>query len=1585
MGHFKPFSIINVLIIVIIGTLFVFLSQRDIKLILWFAQFYDGTKQVKENLTSTSSGSVSTSTSSSEITSLPIIEKAWSDIDNEKSGYVKDEILVKFRSTFQGDPKEHLKNTFTKILNLDRKLFLNSATGFYKFGYIKDSYQVADTQISLSQGEGLQKESINLIDGIENLYQFKLKTRKEILDETTQSFPESYSDMTQLNNVADSIFYFQQELSRWYKVKLKGAFDPFTLAELLQESDPFIEVAEPNYIVKTFDNSGKVPPNDPYYHSKGNTLHPGIDDMWGLKAIQGEEGWKIEQGSPSIIVAVSDTGVNLSHPELKDKIWINTKEIPNDGKDNDNNGFIDDINGWDFADNDNNPEDEHFHGTHVAGTIAAVTNNNRGVASVCWNCKIMALNFLGKYGSGTTINGAFTILYAVNNGARVINMSWGAAGYYSQYLDDVLNYADSKGVVLVAAAGNSSQDARFHSPANHPKVITVSATEYGDRLAGFSNVGTKIDIGAPGENILSLRALNGRYICRYPEYTLTSEYCVLSGTSMAAPHVSGAAALLISKNPALKPHQVRSILRASADDIAPVGRDEKFGYGRLNLKRALEMVSQNVIGSAKIEVRLNEELVLPNTAMVIKGYASAVDFSKYDIFWGKGPFPQSWNTTGIVVNNGGLSPVENGQLAIWNVPKDLSNGEHTLRLRVFTKKGVLFEDQVTIFVGDNTIVWRKPTAIVFFPRGFIADINKDGKKEFVYRDYGESKKDNKDIEYALVNAIDENGNSLPGWPVKLPDNVITFTAISAGDLDGDGKLETIVLGYKLFQVVPESLPFLEKVGTFIFKSNGQPFHSNNKPLLTLGHYYPYFIKDINKDGKDEMITVDYFYRSTGGRLTYVVDKELNALPFWPRTKPNSVFEFNPLIVDLDLDGYSEIVQVIHRFINWHIENLEKVEARDYRGKRYSDFSSSIKGNNSFGWTSTDLKAGDIDGDGLLDVIWSYRERDFSYRIRKDHLIVSRYDGTEMFRITRDRPSFGPYSLGDLNGDGQVDIVMVNYFPTGEKDEEGNEIYEIGIEAFTNNGVQLPGFPIRRGVDYYFTDVWPVLGDLNGDGQVDILVSIYDSLHRRQGLMAFDNKGKAIAGWPKLFSRPYERISNWYDSPIITDFDNDGMVDIIAPTSAFIYRFELPYSYKETLVPWPMAGHDYARSNVLMPSKKVSSPPTRPVINNQSPPSVNKIESFSSSSKPRAGEKIKFIIRVYSYDPDYDWIKLKIDWGDGSIEETDYQENLDFTVYHSWLKAGKYRVSATVADELGATSSKKFSSSEFFIYEELPSPSGLICDNATSKKVKVSWNEVDNASGYEVEYRYNDSSGNEKVKTASTSNNTYIISSCLVDKIYNIKVRATSGSNKPYLDSPWSNSIECRCRGNAPPGNQPPNTPTLPSGLSEVYAGHEVKYTSSAKDPEGDQVKLKFDWSDNTFSETSLAPSGASLSASHIWNKPGVYKIKVKATDEWGAESGYSNYLTVKVLPGKLEKPTNLRCDNLPRKLKLSWDAVNNADKYKIEYGYAGKPYTKIVNAGTSFTFSCSAGKTYNWKVQAINSKNYYTPSDWSNLMWCTCL
>lgn len=151
------------------------------------------------------------------------------------------------------------------------------------------------------------------------------------------------------------------------------------------------------------------------------------------------------------------------------------------------------------------------------------------------------------------------------------------------------------------------------------------------------------------------------------------------------------------------------------------------------------------------------------------------------------------------------------------------------------------------------------------------------------------------------------------------------------------------------------------------------------------------------------------------------------------------------------------------------------------------------------------------------------------------------------------------------------------------------------------------------------------------------------------------------------------------------------------------------------------------------------------------------------------------------------------------------------------------------------------------------------------------------------------------------------------------------------------------------------------------------------------MKLKFDWSDNTFSETSLASSGASLSASHIWNKPGVYKIKVKAIDEWGAESGYSNYLTVKVLPGKLEKPTNLRCDNLPRKLKLSWDAVNNADKYKIEYGYAGKPYTKIVNAGTSFTFSCSAGKTYNWKVQAINSKNYYTPSDWSNLMWCTCL
>lgn len=277
--------------------------------------------------------------------------------------------------------------------------------------------------------------------------------------------------------------------------------------------DPNVEYAEPNYIVHAFS----IPLNKDTY----------FDNLWGLNNtgqeiivnglpvhgtadadIDATEAWDITPGSDSVIIAVVDSGVAHNHPDLADNIWTNPGEVL-DGQDNDNNGYIDDIHGWDFVDNDAYPEDFNLHGTHVAGTIAAQGNNNSGIAGVMWSAGIMPLRFLDLTGSGSTSDAISAILYAKANGAHIINNSWGGTEF-SQALKDAI---DAFPGIVVCAAGNGgldvigdNNDAIPSYPASYssPNIISVAATNFNDSLAGFSNYGaTSVDVAAPGVNIYS--------------------------------------------------------------------------------------------------------------------------------------------------------------------------------------------------------------------------------------------------------------------------------------------------------------------------------------------------------------------------------------------------------------------------------------------------------------------------------------------------------------------------------------------------------------------------------------------------------------------------------------------------------------------------------------------------------------------------------------------------------------------------------------------------------------------------------------------------------------------------------------------------------------------------------------------------------------------------------------------------------------------------------------------------------------------------------------------------------------------------
>ena len=293
------------------------------------------------------------------------------------------------------------------------------------------------------------------------------------------------------------------EINGYQQVRLPEGTDIEEALELYLE-DPDVEHAELNYIV----SANIAAPDDTHFnrlwglHNTGQNVNGtnGTDDA----DIDALEVWDVTTGSADVVVAVIDSGVDVNHPDLKDNIWTNAGEVPDNDIDDDGNGYVDDVNGWDFLVNDNDPRDAHGHGTHVAGTVAAVGDNNTGIAGVSWRAKIMPLRFLNAWGLGSNADAIAAIEYANNMGADIINNSWGGGGY-----DLALKSAiDASNAVVMCAAGNSSRnnDGIPHYPSSYSSanIIAVAATNQDDQLAWFSNYGAvSVDVAAPGTNIYS--------------------------------------------------------------------------------------------------------------------------------------------------------------------------------------------------------------------------------------------------------------------------------------------------------------------------------------------------------------------------------------------------------------------------------------------------------------------------------------------------------------------------------------------------------------------------------------------------------------------------------------------------------------------------------------------------------------------------------------------------------------------------------------------------------------------------------------------------------------------------------------------------------------------------------------------------------------------------------------------------------------------------------------------------------------------------------------------------------------------------
>jgi len=902
-------------------------------------------------------------------------------------------------------------------------------------------------------------------------------------------------------------------------------------------------------------------PNDPYYSSTGSWGQT-YDDLWGIKKINSEQAWNSSTGSSSVVVAVVDTGVDRNHEDLQGNIWVNGGEVAGNKIDDDGNGFVDDINGWNFYSYNKETMDDYGHGTHVAGTIGAVGNNAKGVVGVNWNVKIMPVKFLGSDGSGSVSSGISALAYAAENGANVINNSWGGGAY--QPVDDAVSYAHSLGVTVVSAAGNSAVDALNHSPARSRDTITVSASDINDNIASFSNFGPKIDVGAPGVNILSLKASISP-MCTSSK-TVGINYCRVSGTSMATPHVAGLAALILSKHPDWKPEEIRQVLRQTSQN--PGGEDwsSDFGYGLINAAMAIALTEPPPITRILSPSNANLFLGKPSYTFTVSGIAETRSSSvSWEIFEGVGNSPAVWESKG------------SGNTTSVNVPITISGETRTLVYKLVVKDPVMGlegEDRIKVsFISagpDSEIqsAWEVPPMVS--PSGYedyhdeVGDINGDGQLEIIQVQGYPGK----------VYAWDINGNLLPGWPADI--NLSGYfpygaSAAQLEDVDGDSVKEIIfVQEYSdpSWNSSKKTGAFTEKI--WVLKGNGTSAAGWPKTIdwRVFGSSTPPVVSDLEGDGTKEIVYYGLGWDFDGQTFTGI--QEVNVFSaqgqqrdLWPKKvnlASNSVFQPGFVVSDLDRDGEKEIVVAFDQLTT---DGLHQVHAYSPGGEMIAGWPKNFTKEELT--QPKGLSVGDLDKDGLQEIVFTAGNWQPATSVYSTYITVLKgKEGSVMSgwpQVLQDPTgvikSYDLFSgrpiLADIDGNGSEEIVF-----TRRTDEIGNNnTFEFGLNALSFNGQMVLNTPPegRTGLRLQ------AAGDLDDDG-IDELLTQDGSIFRA---------GQKI--WEKS---DYDVILNR-----IADVDKDGKTELIGfgfDRKMFIilnYSGKSPINGFQT---WPQRMHDPQNTN-----------------------------------------------------------------------------------------------------------------------------------------------------------------------------------------------------------------------------------------------------------------------------------------------------------------------------------------------------------------------------------------------------------------------
>ena len=957
-----------------------------------------------------------------------------------------------------------------------------------------------------------------------------------------------------------------------------------------------VEYAEPDYSVELH-----AVPDDPWYTQQwalNNTGqgHYHVDRFPGsnndvLITVSGTPDADIDaeevfvnkpDNTATVVVAIVDTGIDWDHPDLASVVWHNPNEISDNGIDDDHNGYVDDIVGWDFSGNaaglpvtqDNDPTDTFGHGTHCAGIVAAAINNAVGVAGVVPDAQIMGLDF---YPGLSFSNGALAIVYAADNGADIISMSWGGI-FASTIIQEALDYATSRGLVLVASAGNDGKE-RVNYPASYPNVISVGATTSLDHVATFSTYNDFLALSGPGQAILSLRADSTDMYTKYGEpnvHIIDNLYYLADGTSMAGPYVAAVAAYMRSISPGLSPNKTRQILQTTADDLVDpygtgdnlVGWDRYSGSGRVNLLAAL---GQTPAVRAEISAPGNFDLVSGN--LPISGSADGGDFDYYILEYSSGTQAALWtriDSSGAPVSDNLLGSLDCSVLA---------DGDYIIRLRVGNDN----MDDVHIWVSSGAIAQiTSPQTDEFLSGGIVAIQGSAFCPGFDHStlEYGEGSSPST-WNFVAQKSAPVHGSNIGYWNLgSLPDGIYTIRlqvysnigleatdqltvqilspflpdrgwslylddvlsrAPNYLDLDNDGQLE-IVIGSRttIFVVNPD--------GTL--KTDGIPAFATDDYSLV-----PIAVGRLDPDGQDDFVAVGasgtmYIHRSD---LSAPILANLEVPPEWRHLVVGAAFNAPRVFLqDINNDGIDEI----HYFAGINVTRNKHCFIYGADGS----LRNWCGGASNPGSSYQRCLPADLDGDGIYEIYcYGADLRQYDTSGCTVNFVNIEQDGLELF------PSTVNLSAVDIDRDGTAELIVYGGFVVNPYLTLNSMVYAY------DNGLQLvAGFPHNTGINVIDNMSEPVFGDLDGDGNLE-----YVTTHL-QSFRAWHLDGSSFLG-DELTNGLLASSDNpgFGNVPLLCDVTGDGIADVLGNTgidpfgSYDVERFEAFMSNGERIAGFPM--------------------------------------------------------------------------------------------------------------------------------------------------------------------------------------------------------------------------------------------------------------------------------------------------------------------------------------------------------------------------------------------------------------------------------